>query len=337
MPPQQSQETSADKDTSVPTATIDKTGVSRNFGHYVAVFLWIGWMNFYFTFTLALPLLYMYNKTLLAILLGPILLSAFTSADRKTQPKICFKLGEVIMKKCAEYFHLRMVVEDKKALDAHSQVIFAMEPHHVLPLSIFGFNDCLKGFDSQKCVGCLTGAAFKIPLIKHMYTWVNSVSVEKRDMMKYLSEGYSPVLCPGGVQEVTLMEKETECVMYLKSRLGFIKLAVTHGIPLVPVFAFGLHNSYNYIVPKSKFMSNLARKIGFLPMAFFGVFGTPLGPAKPCDYTNFIGKPIEIKKNENPSEEELRAVQAQYIDAMKKIFEEHKDEYGMGEFTLRIV
>jgi hypothetical protein len=181
------------------------------------------------------------------------------------------------MQRSADYFHVKMVVEDKEALDRAGPVIFALEPHHVLPLSIFAFSDILKGFEGQRCLGCLTGAAFKVPLMRHVYTWCNSISVDKRSITKYMEQGYSPVLCPGGVQEVTLMKCETECVLYLKSRLGFIKLALTHGRPLVPVFAFGLQNSFRFWVPRGRFVNSMARKLGFLPMAFFGVFGTPLG------------------------------------------------------------
>ncbi|KAJ1431239.1 diacylglycerol acyltransferase [Ochromonadaceae sp. CCMP2298] len=318
------------------TVTLDKSKVKRGIMNYVAVFLWIGWTNFYFNFTLAIPLLYMYNKTLLSVLTGAILLSAFSSIDRKKQPKWCWRLGEYVMRRSAEYFHVRMIVEDREALEKAGPVLFAMEPHHVLPLSIFAFNDCLKGFEGQRCLGCLTGAAFKVPLMRHMYTWCNSISVDKRSITKYMGQGYSPVLCPGGVQEVILMKNEDECVLYLKSRLGFIKLALTHGRPIVPVFAFGLQNSFFFFVPRGKFMAGVARKLGFLPMAFFGVFGTPLGPARPCDYTNYIGSPIPVPKIEHPSEADLRKYQALYVAALSKIFEDHKEQFGMGRFTLRV-
>lgn len=35
-----------------------------------------------------------------------------------------------------------------------------------------------------------------------------------------MKRGVSAVLCPGGVQEVVLMENPNECVLYLKSRFG---------------------------------------------------------------------------------------------------------------------
>lgn len=321
------------------TVLVDASKVKRGVTHYFAVWLWIGWMNFYFNFTLLLPVLYMYCKPLLSVIVGLMILSAFTSVDRKKQPKWAMNLGLWVMKKNLEYFHVKMVAEDQKALEKSGTAIFALEPHDVLPLSIFAFNDHIKGFSGHNCLGCLTSAAFQIPMMRHMYTWVNATSIDKTNLVKMLNNGISPIICPGGVQEVTMMEREDECVLFLKSRFGFVKLALKHGVAIVPVFSFGLRNSYNYIVPKGDFMLNLARKIGFLPMAFFGVWGAPLGPAKPCDYTNVIGKPIAIPKiaEENITEELILKYHTQFLEAMTALYERHKAEHGMGDVSLRII
>lgn len=89
-------------------------------------------------------------------------------------------------------------------------------------------------------LGCLTSACFNIPLMRHIYTWVNAHSIDKKNIQRMIANKISPVLCPGGVQEVILMEHEDECVLFLKSRLGFVKLAIVNGTALVPVFCFGL-------------------------------------------------------------------------------------------------
>ncbi len=65
-----------------------------------------------------------------------------------------------------DYFKTQMIVEDEEALAAHSPVIFGLEPHDVLPLSIFSFNNCMKGLKGQNTLGCVTSACFKVPLMR---------------------------------------------------------------------------------------------------------------------------------------------------------------------------
>lgn len=133
------------------------------------------------------------------------------------------------------------------------------------------------------------------------------------------------------------MKREDECVLYLNSRLGFIKLAMQYGVPIVPCFSFGLRDSFSFWIPRNKLLVKLGRQIGFLPMMFFGMWGAPLGPAKPCQYVTVVGKPIPVSKNTDPTEEDLRRVQKVYLEAMTKLYEEHKADHGMGNITLRII
>jgi 2-acylglycerol O-acyltransferase 2 len=106
--------------------------------------------------------------------------------------------------------------------------------------------------------------------------------------VSFLRRGVSPVLCPGGVQEVTLMQHDKECVLYLKSRLGFVKLAMQQGVPIIPAFSFGLRKTFDCWLPRSKFVQDIGRKIGFLPLVFFGVGGLPYSPGKPVAYTTVV-------------------------------------------------
>lgn len=247
------------------------------------------------------------------------------------------RLGRWLAVTATEYFHVKMVMEDQEAVETCGQAIFALEPHHVLPLSIVSFNDCARGFTGHKSLGCITSICFKIPLMRHVYTWINAYSVDKKDLIWMLNKGMSPVLCPGGLQEVIYMESPNECVLYLKKRAGFVKLALQYGIPIIPAFTFGLQNTFSYIVPKNKFCHWVGRKFGALPMMFFGVFGIPLGPAKPCDYVNVIGSPIPVPKIANPTDEDIKKYQQIFIDEISRIFHEHKAQHGMGDVTLRVI
>ena len=132
------------------------------------------------------------------------------------------------------------------------------------------------------------------------------------------------------------MENNNECVLFLKSRLGFIKIALEFGCPIIPVFSFGLQNSFTHWIPKGKFITKFARKIGFLPVWFSGVFGFPLGPPKPCQYINVVGSPIIIPKTINPTKEDLLKYQSIYIEELTRIYHTYQDQYGMKGISLRI-
>ena len=47
--------------------------------------------------------------------------------------------------------------------------------------------------------------------MKNIYTWARAVSIDKKNLIRMLDNGYSPVICPGGVQEVLLLESNSEC------------------------------------------------------------------------------------------------------------------------------
>lgn len=214
--------------------------------------------------------------------------------------------------------------------------IFAIEPHDILPLSIFAFNDCLGGIRGHKCLGCVTSLCFYVPLMKHVYSWVCARSADRNNLLSMLDRGCSPVLCPGGVQEVTLMKSDKECVLYLNSRFGFIKIALQKGAPIIPCFCFGLRKTFTFWIPKSEFIINMGRHFGVLPMLFFGVWNLPFSPGKPVDYSTVIGIPILLPKIDNPTQEDIAKYHKLYVRDISALYENHKKEFGMEDVTLRI-
>ncbi|RYY73131.1 hypothetical protein EON63_20150 [archaeon] len=125
-----------------------------------------------------------------------------------------------------------------------------------------------------------TGLCFKVPFMRHVYTWMTAASVDKKDIIKSINNGNSPVIVPGGVQEVIYLAQyyhkdlltqdpssnnttsssapcTKTCTLYLKRRAGFVKLALKHGLPLVPVFSFGLRELFDFYIPDIPWLHKL--------------------------------------------------------------------------------
>lgn len=58
----------------------------------LAVFLWSGWMAFYFFFPAIAGVLYLYAPVVLAALIGLMVISALTTVDPRRQPKVSASL-----------------------------------------------------------------------------------------------------------------------------------------------------------------------------------------------------------------------------------------------------
>jgi 1-acyl-sn-glycerol-3-phosphate acyltransferase len=263
------------------------------------------------------------------------LFSAIYTTNRAYQPTIAFRLGTWIVKNSCSYFSFKIEFEDIEAVEKAGPSLFIVEPHSVFPMTLFwGTLDVLP---CHKMLCCASSSIFLIPMAKHILTWAGAVSADKKTMIKYLREGFSLNICPGGVQEVRYLANKGECVMFLKTRTGIIRLALEQGVKLVPSVSFGLHKAYDYYVFDSNFTNLLARKFGFFPMVFFGLFGIPFGQAKPCPLTVVVGKPITVPHIAVPTADDIKKYQDIFLQAMKDLYESNKTENGMGDIALRII
>eukprot|EP01034_Spumella_vulgaris_P023508 gene23508-29728_t len=205
--------------------------------------------------------------------------------------------------------------------------IWSIEPHDVLPCGIFAMSDYLGYFPGHSTMACLTGAIFKVPLMRHIFTWTRAASVDKKYMIRLLKEGISPIVCPGGALEVTFMTNEPQCTMYIKKRLGLVKLAMQFGVPIIPTVTYHGNDAYNFYIFKNKTMQNLSRKFGFVPVIILGIFDIPFAQPKSMPLQVIVGLPIPVAKVEGkPTDEQ----------ATRRLYEDHKAEFGLEHLTLNI-
>ena len=94
------------------------------------------------------------------------------------------------------------------------------------------------------------------------------------------------------------MEPNQETI-FLRSRFGFVKMAMTTGADLVPVFAFGQSSIFGYARPGPPLFPRgtarlLSRALGFAPMLFWGRWGLPVPYAVPVHVV--VGAPIRVQQ-----------------------------------------
>ncbi|KAL2634440.1 hypothetical protein R1flu_005919 [Riccia fluitans] len=265
--------------------------------------------------------------TILVLWLSQILLPVFA----ETPFTDC--VARFIAKHAPAYFPIEAHAEDIDALDPNRAHVLALEPHSVLPISLIATTKHYGFLPFVKSKALATTAVFWTPVLRHVWSWLGLVPASKKICREKLSDGYSCIVVPGGVQECLYLRHGHETI-FLKKRFGFIRVAMEAGAPLVPCFCFGQSEVYHYWKPCGKWYADLSRAIGFTPLIFWGMYGSPLPYPKRMYLV--VGKPIEVQKNSSPSHEEVTEIQTKFIAAMEKLFEKHKVAAGYKDATLTV-
>ena len=74
---------------------------------------------------------------------------------------------------------------------------------------------------------------FSIPIIRELLLFSNARSANPKVMGECAQNGLSLALNPGGVHEQLQYRNDRE-EAYFPNNLGFIRIALRHGVPLVP-------------------------------------------------------------------------------------------------------
>jgi len=167
---------------------------------------------------------------------------------------------------------------------------------------------------------------FHIPGVSEALILVNGRRVNKSVVDNLANKGRSLALQPGGVHEQLMSDDEQEQAVF-PANLGFIRLALTHGMDILPAYIFNENQMFHKVRGFEQASDWLYRATGFgLPIATgrLGVFGWP---PKPVNIHVRWGKPIKVgPPDPAPSEERVEELFNTYVAALRTLFDTYAHE-----------
>lgn len=128
---------------------------------------------------------------------------------------------------------------DKSGFDHGQQAIYIWYPHGHLGTSALGSVAYNLGAAIWKrpVALCVAPPFMDLPAIRQVSMGLGLVRSDELNMRDCLRQGTSLVVLPGGRSEVAVTRPNE--MNLIDGRQGFLRLAATMNLPLIPVFAFG--------------------------------------------------------------------------------------------------
>ncbi|CAM9117060.1 unnamed protein product, partial [Ectocarpus fasciculatus] len=231
--------------------------------------------------------------------------------------------------KLISYYHSSEVVAEAP-LDEKQQYIFCMFPHGACSINHFLTMTDNCGMLSKIYTGerrdLVASVLFMIPGLREMLLFLGCVDAGSKTAKHNLSKGYSLFIYIGGEKE-QLMTEVGEHHVYLKSRKGFVKLALSSGSALVPMYAFGENDCYTISHLWKGVRIWLQEKFQLGIPIFYGRWGTLL--PYPVKIAVEIGKPIPVQKVEDKdiTPKMIDDLHAKFEAEMIRLFDRTKGKY----------
>ncbi|KAF0038243.1 hypothetical protein F2P81_008727 [Scophthalmus maximus] len=233
-------------------------------------------------------------------------------------------------------------------LNPNKNYILGCHPHGIMSAGAFacfttescGFSEVFPGVRASLAI--LAGL-FRIPFFREYIMFAGLCPVSKPSLVHLLSksgEGNAVVIVIGGAAE-SLASSPGVNTLVVKHRKGFVRLALEFGADLVPVYSFGENELFRQLIfsegSLSRRLQDLFKKImGFAPCLFVGEHLAIMPYRIPV--TTVVGSPIPVPKRVTPTEAEVDHYHGLYIEALSKLFHEHKVSCGLSEsHKLRII
>lgn len=229
------------------------------------------------------------------------------------------------------------------------QYVMVWHPHGAFTISALYFVShwwaknipCGRPGDRFVCVAPLL---LRIPLLAEFLLMCHARSQDAQTFSALLARGATVAVQPGGLIEQVETDDSRERIFF-PPKLGFIRLALKHGVPLLPLYAFGENQLYRTADWTRRLNGWFYRNLRTGNLVVLGQGGLPTSPILPNPLMLPVfrqglhirfGSPVDVgPPDANPSEEKVLQVFERYLAALRKVFDEHKDSCLPPEVAAR--
>lgn len=176
-----------------------------------------------------------------------------------------------------------------------------------------------------------------LPIVSDSIRNLNCVS-SNYSTIKNTLDDHSITIQLGGLEEMR-RTKHKRMELVIKKRVGIFKIALETGTHIVPVLTYGENEVFpsteNEVLKwfNDKVLYDFARLQYPFP-SFKALKNWMNLLVRPLDTIHtYTGKPIHVKKIENPSDHQIASLRRVYIREIRRLFK----ETNPGDFTLKIV
>lgn len=183
-----------------------------------------------------------------------------------------------------------------------------------------------------------------LPVIRELFLSVGICSVSANSLTVLLSQSNDPAdksnqdgytsnavaVVVGGVREQRNCTYPNTYKFVLKTRRGFVRIAIQTGASLVPAISFGENDYYSFTDYKPNWLRRFFKNADNWPSIPLGrgllQYNFGILPRR-HPITTVIGAPIHVEKISNPTIEDIFKIHELFCTRIVELFEEHKRKY----------
>jgi hypothetical protein len=216
-------------------------------------------------------------------------------------------------------------------LDPSRQYIFGVHPHGIHCFPLFQFttpggiiDQQFPGLVGHALTGIAASVMFHYPCVRESSFHMGYIDANRKTCADALAKGRSLHIVVGGEEEL-MYTTQGQDIVVLKKRKGFVRLALSYGVDLVPVFGVGNTDAYKTYTFGLKYRLWLQKKFGIALPIYHGRYFTPL--QYPVSMKILIGKPIQTPKPQimgaKPDDRLVDEYHAKYVEALTEMHAKH--------------